>query len=269
MSKAFTSKSKAHFESYSLVKRLQSFILSFALFQAITTYVVALSNYFNDQVVSRFPFVVKQLSAADELVDGLVFGNVDKAVAFAADKAKQTEQVAQAYKKKGTDLLLAYKKKGEDAVGVYLKARERVLPKVQDAARKAEKKEKAAENEISKSIEIVNDTYSRSKDLFATKSQDISNTVLNTYNKEFDSSKEKNYYVKVASASVNTGVKLLKSVNSDYIQPLKSSTQNYVTDVASQTQRKADEVVSNGVSEVKKTINGAAEQTNIAVPTSA
>ncbi|KND97357.1 hypothetical protein QG37_05735 [Candidozyma auris] len=126
MSKAFTSKSKAHFESYSLVKRLQSFILSFALFQAITTYVVALSNYFNDQVVSRFPFVVKQLSAADELVDGLVFGNVDKAVAFAADKAKQTEQVAQAYKKKGTDLLLAYKKKGEDAVGVYLKARERV-----------------------------------------------------------------------------------------------------------------------------------------------
>lgn len=251
--------------------------MSFALFQAITTYVVALSNYFNDQVVSRFPFVVKQLSAADELVDGLVFGNVDKAVAFAADKAKQTEQVAQAYKKKGTDLLLAYKKKGEDAVGVYLKpvneyassTVDKVLPKVQDAARKAEKKEKAAENEISKSIEIVNDTYSRSKDLFATKLQDISNTVLNTYNKEFDSSKEKNYYVKVASASVNTGVKLLKSVNSDYIQPLKSSTQNYVTDVALQTQRKADEVVSNGVSEVKKTINGAAEQTNIAVPTSA
>ncbi|KAL6024080.1 hypothetical protein RJF_4277 [Candidozyma auris] len=271
MSKAFTSKSKAHFESYSLVKRLQSFILSFALFQAITTYVVALSNYFNDQVVSRFPFVVKQLSAADELVDGLVFGNVDKAVAFAADKAKQTEQVAQAYKKKGTDLLLAYKKKGEDApVNEYASSTvDKVLPKVQDAARKAEKKEKAAENEISKSIEIVNDTYSRSKDLFATKSQDISNTVLNTYNKEFDSSKEKNYYVKVASASVNTGVKLLKSVNSDYIQPLKSSTQNYVTDVASQTQRKADEVVSNGVSEVKKTINGAAEQTNIAVPTSA
>lgn len=266
MSKAFSSKSKAHFESYSVVKHLQSYLLSFLLFQAVTTYVVALSNYFNDQVLSRFPFVVRQLSSADETLDRLVLSNFDKALAVASQKAKQ-----------GEDLALSYKKKGEDVVSVYLKpvneyassTVDKVLPKVKDAAKKAEKKEKQAENEISKSIEIVNDTYSRSKDLFTTKSQDISNTVLTTYNKEFDSSKEKNYYVKVASASVTTGVKLLKSVNSDYIQPLKSTTQSYVTDVAQQTHKKADDVVSNGVAEVKKTINGAAEQTNIAVPTSA
>lgn len=277
MSKAFTSKTKAHLESYSVVKKLQSTLLSFQLVQAVTTYVVALSNYFNDQVISRFPFVVRQLSFADETLDGVVLGNFDKALAVASQKAKQGEDLAISYKKKGEDTLSAYKKKGEDAVGVYLKpvndyassTVDKVLPKVKNAAKKAEKKEKQAENEISKSIEIVNDTYSRSKDLLSNKSQDISNTVLSTYNKEFDSSKEKNYYVKVASASVTTGVKLLKSVNSDYIQPLKSTTQSYVTDVALQTQKKADDVVSNGVAEVKKTINGAAEQTNIAVPTSA
>ncbi|PVH14708.1 uncharacterized protein CXQ87_002855 [Candidozyma duobushaemuli] len=288
MSKAFTSKTKAHLESYSVVKKLHSYLLSFQLVQAVTTYVIALSNYFNDQVISRFPFVVRQLSFADETLDGVVLGNFDKALAVASQKAKQGEDLAisykkkgedtlSAYKKKGEDTLSAYKKKGENAVGVYLKpvndyassTVDKVLPKVKNATKKAEKKEKQAENEISKSIEIVNDTYSRSKDLLSTKSSDISNTVLSTYNKEFDSSKEKNYYVKVASASVTTGVKLLKSVNSDYIQPLKSTTQSYVTDVASQTQKRADDVVSNGVAEVKKTINGTAEQTNIAVPTSA
>lgn len=266
MSKAFSSKSKAHVESYSVVKHLQSYLLSFLLFQAVTTYVVALSNYFNDQVLSRFPFVVRQLSSADEALDSLVLSNFDKALAVASEKAKQGESLA-----------LSYKKKGEDVVSLYLKpvneyassTVDKVLPKVKNATKKAEKKEKQAENEISKSIEIVNDTYSRSKDLVTSKSQDISNTVLTTYNKEFDSSKEKNYYVKVASASVTTGVKLLKSVNSDYIQPLKSTTQSYVTDVAQQTHKKADDAVSNGVAEVKKTINGSAEQTNIAVPTSA
>lgn len=277
MSKAFTSKTKAHLESYSVVKKLHSYLLSFQLVQAVTTYVIALSNYFNDQVISRFPFVVRQLSFADETLDGVVLGNFDKALAVASQKAKQGEDLAISYKKKGEDTLSAYKKKGENAVGVYLKpvndyassTVDKVLPKVKNATKKAEKKEKQAENEISKSIEIVNDTYSRSKDLLSTKSLDISNTVLSTYNKEFDSSKEKNYYVKVASASVTTGVKLLKSVNSDYIQPLKSTTQSYVTDVALQTQKRADDVVSNGVAEVKKTINGTAEQTNIAVPTSA
>lgn len=277
MAKTFSSKCKAHLESYSVVKKLESFVLSFALFQALTTYVVAISTYLNDKVLSRFPFVVQQLTYLDETLDALFLGNFDKVLASAAKKAQDSEQLVLSYKKKGQDTLSTYKKKTEDAVGVYLKpvneyaasTVDKVLPKVKDAAHKAEKKEKEAENEISKSIEIVNETYSRSKGLLSAKSQDISNTVLTTYNKEFDSSKEKNYYVKVASASVNTGVKLLKSVNSDYIQPLKSTTQNYVSDVAQQTQKKADTVVSNGVAEVKKTLNGAAEQTNIAVPTSA
>lgn len=182
------------------------------------------------------------------------------------------EEIVASYKKKGGDIVAPYKKKGEDivkkgeeTVASYLKpvndyassTVDKVLPKAKNAADKAEK---TTETEIAKSLEIVNDTLERSKDLLSTKSSELSNAVISTYNEEFDAVKEKNYYVKVASASVTTGVKLLKSVNSDYIQPLKTTTQSYVSDVAAQTKSKAELVVAS-VEELapsQPTLNGSA-----------
>lgn len=181
---------------------------------------------------------------------------------------KQGGDIVATYKKKGEDVVATYKKKGEDVVEPYLKpvneyasnTVDKVLPKVKDSAAKAEK---SAKNEIGKLIDIVNDTYERSKDLIVSKKDDLTKTVTSTYNKEFDAAPEKNYYIKVASASVSTGITLLRNVNSEYIQPLKTQTQSYVTDVAAQTKSKALEVVAKGQEAVEKntpTLNGSLQQ---------
>lgn len=204
--------------------------------------------------------------------EDIVVAYKQKGEAIVSPYKKKGEDIVLSYKKKGEDIVLpykqkgeaivtAYKKKGEDTVSSYLKpvnayassTVDKVLPKSKSTAA-------AAETEIAKSIEIVTDTYERSKDLLTTKSSELSTAVFSTYNKEFDSVKEKNYYVKVASASINTGVSLLKSVNSDYIQPLKSTTQSYVSDVAGQTKAKATSLLQEGTEVVQNGsgLNGSA-----------
>lgn len=248
MSKTFTSTSLDHIKSYPLVAKLKDYLLSFTLVAALSTYAVALTNYIYTNVLVKLPYVVSLLSFVDAKFDALVLTNLDKLLALAASYKKQGEDTVLLYNKKGEDTLALYKKKGEDTVAVYLKpvndyassTVDKVLPKAKDAVAKTEA---TATNEISKSIEIVNDTLERTKDLITNKSSELSNAVISTYNKEFESSPDKNYYAKVASASVSTGVTLLKSVNSDYIQPLKTTSQNYVSEVASQTKAKAEQVV--------------------------
>lgn len=282
MSKSTSSTSFAHIKSYPLVKKVSDYALSFSIVAAVASYMAALGDYLYTNVVVKLPYVVALLAAADAKFDTLVLANLDKALVAAsaymkkgedtvllykkkgedtistykkksgdtiATYKKKGEDTIAGYKKKGEDTIATYKKKGEDTVATYLKpvndyassTVDKVLPKAKDAVAKSEE---VATNEISKSIEIVNDTLERTKSLITNKSSELSNAVITTYNKEFDASADKNYYTKVASASVSTGVTLLKSVNSDYIQPLKTTTQNYVSDVASHTREKAEEVVS-------------------------
>lgn len=270
MSKTISSVSLDHIKSYSFVNKLTSYLLSFTVVAAVSTYAIALTNYIYTNIISKLPLVVDVLSFVDAKFNELVLVTFDKVLEVAGAYKKKGETVLELYKKKGEDTIAAYKKKSEDTVATYLKpvndyassTVDKVLPKAKDAAQKAEA---TATNEISKSIEIVNDTLERTKDLITNKSSEISNTVISTYNKEFDAVPEKNYYAKVATASVSTGVTLLKSVNSDYIQPLKATTQNYVSDVTSQTKAKAEGVV-NKASEIasnEPALNGLA--TNIPV----
>lgn len=272
MSKSVPTSSFTHIKSYPLVKKVSDYALTFSIVAALSAYVVALTNYLYTNVLVKLPKVESLVISADAKFDTLVLGNFDKGLevassykkkgedAFATYKKKGEDTFAAykkkggdtfaSYKKKGGDTIATYKKKGEDTVGTYLKpvndyassTVDKVLPKAKDALAKSED---AATNEISKSIEIVNDTLERTKSLITNKSSELSNAVITTYNKEFDASPDKNYYTKVASASVSTGVTLLKSVNSDYIQPLKATTQNYVSDVTSHTRDKVEEVVNN------------------------
>lgn len=244
MSKTPTLVSFDHIKSYPVVKKVTDYALSFQIVAAFSTYAVALTNYVYANIVSKLPFVADTIKIVDVNFNSIVLGNFDKVLA-----------IADGYVKKAESLVALYKKKGEDTVSLYLKpvndyassTVDKVLPKVKESADKAkqtaDKAEATATNEISKSIEIVNDTLERTKDLITNKSNELSNAVISTYNKEFDAVPEKNYYAKVATASVSTGVTLLKNVNSDYIQPLKTTTQNYVGEVALQTKAKADEVV--------------------------
>lgn len=248
MSKTFSSASLDHIKSYSVVKKVSDYALSFNVVAVLTTYFVALANCVYSNLVTKLPFIVDTIKIVDVKFDSLVLVNLDKVSAAADSYKKKGEDAIAVYKKKGEETIAVYKKKGEETVSTYLKpvndyassTVDKVLPKAKDAA---EKVEATATNEISKSIEIVNDTLERTKDLITNKSSELSNAVISTYNKEFDAVPEKNYYAKVASASVNTGVALLKNVNSDYIQPLKATTRSYVSDVASQTKTKADELV--------------------------
>ncbi|OBA23621.1 hypothetical protein METBIDRAFT_30059 [Metschnikowia bicuspidata var. bicuspidata NRRL YB-4993] len=171
---------------------------------------------------------------------------------------------ATAYAENALCVVVEYKKKGEETVSAYLKpvndfassALDKVLPK---SKKTTDESKTSAETELAKSMEIVNDTYERSRDLISSKSSEVTSVVLSTYNREFDSTADKNYYVKVASASVNTGVALLKNVNSDYIQPLKETTQSYVQESITNAEEKAEDVVSettNAVENVSVKLNG-------------
>ncbi|KAM9904677.1 hypothetical protein OXX59_006537 [Metschnikowia pulcherrima] len=173
------------------------------------------------------------------------------------------QEKAVEYSKNAQSVVGDYKKKGEETVSTYLRPLnnfavstvDKVLPK---SKKVAENTKAGAENELAKSIEIVNDTFERSKDLLTSKSSEVTNVVLSTYHKEFELTPEKNYYVKVASASVNTGVALLKNVNSDYIQPLKETTQTYVQETITHTEEKAEELAA----ETTKTVENVSVQLN-------
>lgn len=260
MSKTFTSKSAEHIASYPLVKSTTSFVFQFRLFAVLAAYILALVNFTFDYLLSNFPalkdyFIVfdqtfndNVLATVDSLV-GVADGYYKKSSEYASSTLKKFDEVIAENKKQSQETLSSIKKNASDKVSSYLKpvnefassSVDKVLPK---SKKKAAEAKDEVENEISKSIEIVNDTIERSKDLILSKSSEISNSVLSTYNKEFDAASEKNYYVKVASASVHTGVTLLKNVNNDIIQPLKTSTQSYVSESVAQAEKKAENLTS-------------------------
>lgn len=219
----FSPKSVSHIEQYSLVKRLAAVVLSFSLVRAVYTYTVALANFLNHKIVPRVPYAERFLVFFDAKFDLLVLGNVDKAVAKAEEQQK-----------KATALASTYRKRGEKTVEGYLKpVNEYALQTVNQYLPKAGGASAKGDTEISKLIDIVNDTFSRLKHLVQSKSQELSQSVVKTYNQEFDAVKEKNYYVKVALALVTTGFKLLKLVNKEYIEPLKATTTSYVSEKSS------------------------------------
>lgn len=258
MSKIYTSKSLDHIGSYSVVQATLSYVLSFRLAKVLTTYFLAITNYSLAVVLGNFPALRDYLEFFDAKFDANILKVVDLiagyletyyvgAVDYASSSLRKFDDAVAENKKHSQEALTSMKKNAEDVVSGYLKpvneyassSVDKVLPK---SKKKAAEAKAAAENEISKSIEIVSDTFERSKDLIQSKSSEISNAVYSTYNKEFEAAPEKNYYVKVASASVHTGVTLLKNVNHDIIQPLKSSAQTQAAQTVAEVEKKADEV---------------------------
>lgn len=233
MTKPFSSKSLEHIKKYPLVQKILSIVFSLPLVNTVYLYATALTNFIYSNIIIHIPFATRFLVFADNNFDALVLSVVDSVLSITEAILKRVETVLGEYKKKGDEYVStykqvgdeykkkaqgiagAYKKKGEDTVSSYLKpindyasnTVDKVLPKVKEAKDAGESAQAEASNEIYKSIEIVHDTLNRSKHLISSKSNDLSNTVISTYNKEFDSAaNEQNYYAKVASASINTGV---------------------------------------------------------------
>lgn len=265
MSKPFSSQSLNHLKKYPVVQKALAFAFSFQLINVLYSYALAVANVVYSKTVANIPVAAGLLQQADTKFDAVVLSSVDAVVDKSEILVKQGDTVLQEYKKKGgeyintyklvgddykkkaVDIAGAYKKKGEDTISVYLKpvneyastTVDKVLPKVKEAGETAQAE---VSNELHKSIEIVNDTLNRSKHLISAKSNEISNSVISTYNQKFDSAATENYFVKVASASINTGVTLIKSVNLDYIQPLKETTQTYAQEATAPIKEKAQEL---------------------------
>lgn len=265
MAKSFPSQSLDHIKLYPLVQRAISFAFSFQLVNILYTYALASANIVYSKIVARFPVATLILQQADTRFDSVVLSTVDVAVDKGDVLIKQGDAVFQEYRKKGLeyaqtykevgdeyrkkaeDIAADYRKKGEDTISVYLKpvneyastTVDKVLPKAKDVGETAPSE---ATSELVKSIEIVNDTLNRSRHLISAKSNEISNSVISIYNQQFDAVETDNYFTKVASASVNTGVTLLKSVNLEYVQPLKESSQIYASEAAAPIKEKVQQV---------------------------
>lgn len=270
MSKPFSCKAWEHIASYSWVKYTLDFFLSFKLVQVFATYLVAVlsstSNLLFTQIPASQTFVerldaaveTKILTVVDHLV-AIVEPYYAQAAGFATSSYKKIDNVVAENKRHSQMALSSAKKNAKEAVTGYLKpvneyassSVDKVLPK---SKKRAFETKAAASDEISKSIDIVSDTIERSKDLILAKSTELSNSVVSTYNKEFEAAPKNNYYVKVASASVNTGVTLLKNVKTEIIQPLKFTTQTYVSETESTTQKNSE----NAAAKAKEFVKGSA-----------
>lgn len=285
MSKSFSSQSLNHLKQYPVVQKAIAYAFSFHLVNVVYTYAFAVANLVYSKLVAYIPVTAGILQKADTKFDVIVLSSVDAVVGKSENLVKHGDTVLREYRKKGgeyvsayklvgddykkkaADIAGAYKKKGGDTISLYLKpvneyassTVDKVLPKVKEAG---ESTATEASNELYKSIEIVNDTLTRSKHLISSKSNDISNSVISTYNQQFDAAAAENYYAKVASASINTGVSLLKTVNLDYIQPIKDTTQTYAQDAAAPVKKKAQEI-SEAVAEAS---NGVAAKLSDEVP---
>lgn len=262
MSKAYNSKSFNHLASYPVVQTFVSFALSFRVVEVLSVYVFAITKYTTLVLLYNIPALKIYLEYFDSTIEVKILSRVDfvisivepyytKAVCYVASYRLKIDSVVSENKKHSQEALSSIKKSAETVVSGYLKpvndyassSVDKVLPK---SKKKALEAKTVAENEISKSIEIVSDTIERSKDMITTRSTVISNAVISTYNKEFEAAPEKNYYVKVASASVHTGVTLLKNVNHDIIQPLKTQTRTYADENETRRGKKVENVAANG-----------------------
>lgn len=262
MSKPFSSQTLNHLSQYPVVQRAAAYAFSFHLVNLVYSYALSVASVLYSKLTVYVPQAPALLHRADSKFDAVVLSAVDAAVGKSEYWVKQGDTVLQEYKKKGGDYVStyklvggeykkkaagiagAYRQKGEDTISLYLKpvndyaasTVDKVLPKGTETA--------ACEgsSELSKSIGIVNDTLARSKHLLSAKSNEISNTVIATYNEQFDAAAAHNYYAKVAAASINTGVSLLKTVNLDYLQPIKESTQTFAQEAAAPIRDKAQKV---------------------------
>lgn len=268
--KNFHSKSWDHLVSYPVVASTRDYVLSYKTVQIVTAYILAVLDFASAQL-GKSPAAMSLLSLLDAKADSLVLGSVDSVLeskyyakgkelaaayyarvhsivaavyARAAGVAKPYTERAQAVSSKVSTTVEDYKKKGQDTVSLQLKrVNEYALLTVDKVLPKGKAAKKTAESDFAESIEILNDAFERSKTLLLTKSSEVSDAVVLTYNKEFDAAADKGYYAKVASASVNTGVTLLKNINHEYIQPLKETLPETVKSTVLAAESKTDAVL--------------------------
>lgn len=245
--KKFESKSINHIRSYSLVKQLEGFLLSFSLVNILYQYAISAIDFVNTKL-SSVDVVYDSLTFVDEKVDGIILSKVDWGVKQVppSDKLNPVVYARAAYDYINTSILRPIN-------NMIYNAGDKVLPATVGENKAVFKLEELGESsEVSKFFKIINEFVSRAKTFVSNKSNDVSNNLISTYNDELNTMKdEASVYKKKLVAGYNTGYRFVSDVN--------NQTQEYVADVATTTKNKADSLISDAKQGISA-INGKANE---------
>lgn len=238
--KTFSSKSLSHIASYSVVKSITGYVLSFALLNTVYQQLAAYAGLFNEKVVSQNVTVVNYLTLADDKFDTIVLAKVDELAGKIPDLSPYYPSAlyASAVTKLNGKVLGPLNSKYYSFFDKYLPATLTENKPVFKIHELAEGTSTSITSEFVKFFNITNEFLTRFKLYITSKSNTLSDEVIATYNKEFEKlAEEGNYYYKSGQASYNTSVSLINNVNSSYIQPYVNETKKkadtFITDTKS------------------------------------
>ncbi|CCG20442.1 hypothetical protein CORT_0A00490 [Candida orthopsilosis Co 90-125] len=230
--KKFDSKSLQHVNNYSLVKQLEQLILSISLFKTIhQQFVLPIYQFLITNVLSISP-----IYEIADLVDGFnlyFLGVFDHLFIDLPNKVINFVVVN------------------------FIKPINQQIIHVNNTFLKP------VENEAEDSIfqiyyTIKSIVYNATSTAFS-KSNEIQHQILSTYNQELSSTPaNKSYLEKNLTASYNTGVKTVKTLNDDFIVPLKNQTQEFVTN----GKKNAESFLKETRDKIEPKLNNAAAELN-------
>lgn len=256
----FSSASASHIYSYPAVKSVVDFIYSFSIVQFLYTQLAPYVELINTKVSGIKP-VYDTATFVDSNFDRIVLTRVDLVLASLPDVSPYYPTTL--FRKSVAYINKGYLAPINSFVYSHVDAHLPATLTENKATFKAADLSAGAEDEVFTEVykfaKIVNDILLRSKAYLSSKKDVASETLITTYNKEFEKLGEGNYYYKSGQASYNTGVAIINDVNSEYIQPLKTQTQGYVHEVAQQTRSKADSYIS----DVKSNLSTNAESVHV------
>ncbi|CAK9436496.1 uncharacterized protein LODBEIA_P10540 [Lodderomyces beijingensis] len=224
-SKKFDSKSLQHLNSYSLVKEVEKFTLSFSLINSFyTRFFLPIYQFITINLLSVSP-IYDVATFFDQFTNGLL-SIFDK---YAIDAPLETlDTVNKSY-------VTPVNKKIIEVNNQYL-----VPVKIE------------AEDSVFQVYYTVKNILLKLKDNAFSKSNEIQKNLVDTYNKELSSaSPDQTVIGKNLLASYNTGYKAFQTINDDYLTPLKKQTEDFVAN----GQKKAESLLNNTKQKIEPKLN--------------
>lgn len=252
-------KSIDHIASYPPVASITSYALQFSLINYIYTQYLSFITLADDKVLT--PFFGDFISTVDGKFDTLVLGNFDTYVVPYLPTVSSLDDV--------NPVTLVSKNILAPVNTVVYDTADKYLPATATENKPVFKLSELTEtSELSKSVEIAKEIFSRLTTLITSKLTEISSHLQTTYNEELGAladktEKEVSNVQKHVTASYLTSLKLAQDLNKSYFQPLKAQTQDYVVEVATTTKNKADSLISeakHGISSSIATVNNKGEE---------
>lgn len=252
-SKKFSSSSISHVANYPLIKTINEYVLSFSILNTLYQQLYSYLDVLNESVISKNKPIYDSLNFIDSNFDRIILSRVDVIL-------KNSPDLSPYYPNHVYHSIVGYlNKKYLGPINNYIyNTYDQYLPATLTENKASFKLDEltagspeSIKTEVYKFFKIFNEFLLRSRYFVSSKSNDVSESLISTYNKELEKlGEEGNAYYKSGQASINAGFSLFNNVNSDYIQPLKTQTQGYVSDAKT----KADSYFTDAKKNITSTI---------------